>query len=421
MNKLGLVLAASLLCCGEPAFSAGFFTNGVPPAGGVQFPGTIPLTGNEALPADTNLAPSVQPQSESITTGQLRTFIQNGITTQEANNLANAQMQVAQQGTAAHACGTTSTTNFEMGADRWFCSQNAAGTASEVQQVGVTGNPGFAEGSQWWRNTGSNVQPVCLMQAMPTSVSVSLQGQYVLLSAYLEALSGLTSNLGAVQAYVITGTGNDEGFGVMTASPAVTPAWTGLAVQVAGVWDTTTTWARFSGTAVLVPSTTTEVGVELCFSPVGAGSSTDGVVATGVQLERSSIGASSPSPFEFQSFQHDLVEAQAFFYQLNEPPTASPTGINGMLYTASSQEYQLALPERMRGTIPVIAIGASGTFVIKLGSGDVVWASPAAGVCNPSACSLSSGNSISAIGQGAVQLWGAGGSGVLTVRSDKVL
>jgi hypothetical protein len=57
------------------AQAAGFLTNGLPPAGGSQYPTTVPLTGNELVPADTALPFGLNPASESVSTGQLWTFL----------------------------------------------------------------------------------------------------------------------------------------------------------------------------------------------------------------------------------------------------------------------------------------------------------------------------------------------------------
>src|SRR5215472_15100587 len=65
---LGLMLTASL------AYAGGFFTNGVPPAGGTQYPSTIPLTGSETIPVDTNLASGRNPQSEAVTVSQIAQY-----------------------------------------------------------------------------------------------------------------------------------------------------------------------------------------------------------------------------------------------------------------------------------------------------------------------------------------------------------
>lgn len=71
LNTLALAGALAFASAISPALAAGFFTNGVPVAGGTQYPGTIPLTGVEQLPADTELTGGLNPQSEAITTAQL--------------------------------------------------------------------------------------------------------------------------------------------------------------------------------------------------------------------------------------------------------------------------------------------------------------------------------------------------------------
>lgn len=67
-----LALAAGFLaalCIG--AMAAGNLTNGLPPAGGTQFPGTLPLTGLEIAPFDTQLPNGLNPATEAVSIGQI--------------------------------------------------------------------------------------------------------------------------------------------------------------------------------------------------------------------------------------------------------------------------------------------------------------------------------------------------------------
>src|ERR1700682_3523822 len=73
-NWMKVALAGTVFASAVMVGAAGFFTNGVPTAGGTQYPSTIPLTGNETVPADTNLAQGLNPASEGITTAQLAAF-----------------------------------------------------------------------------------------------------------------------------------------------------------------------------------------------------------------------------------------------------------------------------------------------------------------------------------------------------------
>jgi len=57
--------------------------NGYPQATASPFSGfatTLPLTGSETIPADTNLAYGVNPQTEVISTSQLRAYVLSGST-----------------------------------------------------------------------------------------------------------------------------------------------------------------------------------------------------------------------------------------------------------------------------------------------------------------------------------------------------
>lgn len=62
-----ILLAGALALSAAAALAGGMVTN--------QYPAvTLPLTGNETLPADTNLSQGLNPQSEAITISQLKTY-----------------------------------------------------------------------------------------------------------------------------------------------------------------------------------------------------------------------------------------------------------------------------------------------------------------------------------------------------------
>ena len=80
--KLALALALTAGVAGS-ALAAGLLTNGLPAA-------TAPLTGNETLPADTNLPQGLNPASEAITLGQLATWLRATVTTNTSTSAATA-------------------------------------------------------------------------------------------------------------------------------------------------------------------------------------------------------------------------------------------------------------------------------------------------------------------------------------------
>ena len=424
---LGASAAALLLgALTPPAAAGGFFTNGVPPAGGTQYPTTVPLTGNETIPADTNLPNGQNPQSESITVGQLGALAADPF---PRNYLDNGAFAVNQQGTGAITGGTTSITALQFAADRWFIDTNVTSGAGQGQ-IATTAAllpAGFQQVVKLWRNSGALTQPVCTLHEIETTRAIQLAGKYVVLSSYVAALAGLTAAGNAVSAYVITGTGTDQGLGTLTASPAITPAWTGIAggTTAAAIWTTTTTPTRYYTPPVLIPATATEVGVEICFTPVGSSSgATDGIALTGVQLESvaytaTTVAAPPPSAFEFHQLSYDLAQAQRFFYQVNEPASGAALSWIGEATGASTNAITVPLPVPMRGTTPVVVIPATGTFKVNIAGTATTWVTPTAGVCSTSACQITGGNTNTA---GQVELvTGGGGSGVVYVKNDVIM
>jgi hypothetical protein len=415
----------------QPALAAGFFTNGVPPAGGTQYPYTLPLTGNELIPADTQLSGGAPPQSEAISTGQLASVAAPANTPR--NLLSNGQMAINQQGTATVTGGTTSITALQFAADRWFVDTNVGSGAGQAAVITASPAPpaGFAQSVKMWRNSGALTQPVCMLQEINPTLSASVAGKYVVLSAYAASLAGLTSTGGLMNAYVIYGTGAEQGLGTLTASPAITPAWTNITSSAATNWALTTTFGRFYTPPILIPaqvssSNVTEVGVELCFTPVGSSSgATDGIALTGIQLEAVQYSAANavlappgPSAFEFHTKVYDLADAEQNFYQLNEP--ASTAAVNAICEAtgATAGACTFPLPVLMRGTTPVVVIPTTGTFKVNIAGTATTWTTPTAGVCSTAACQITIANTNTA-GQVEV-VTGGGGSGVVYVKSDVI-
>ena len=423
MTVLGAALAAPV-----PASAAGLYTNGLPSAGGSQFPNTLPLTGNELLPLDTQLPGGASPQTEAASVAQIAAAAADPF---PRNYLDNGAMAVNQQGTATITGGTTSITALQFAADRWFIDTNVTSGAGQAAVITASPAPptGFQQSVKVWRNSGALLQPVCMLQEIETSRSTQLQGKYVVLSAYLDALAGFTAAGSIVNAYVITGTGTDQGLATLTASPAITPAWTGIAggVTPTASWTITTAFARYFTAPVLIPTTATEVGVEICFTPVGSSSgATDGFAVTGVQLEPVAYSATvaqlaptGPSAFEFRPLALDLQFVQRFFYQLNEPASGAAVNMIGQATGASTNALTLPLPVPMRGTTPVVVIPTTGTFKVNIAGTPTTWVTPTAGTCSTTACQITGGNTNTA---GQVELvTGGGGSGVVYVKSDVVM
>lgn len=377
-----------------------------------------------------NISLLTGPQEASQLQSILNTLIQqiNTQTTPQAvasygtprNILDNGAMDVQQRGTGTVTCGQTSgipVTGY--GADRWGCDANVTSGAGQMAVITASPAPpaNFNASMKLWRNSGALTQPVCVWQEITTRKSVPYAGQTVTLSFYAQALAGLSAdNSNAINAYIYTGTGTDEGLGTLTASPAITPAWTGIAQAGTSAFTITTGWVRYQFSAP-IPSTATEIGVAICFTPTATGAgATDGFAFTGVQLEQGSVA----STYDYRPFIDELLTAQRYYYQISEPAAITNYLAPCQASTTTVVGCRLNLPVTMRAT-PATAV-TTGTMAVTKADGT------AASTCTITA-SAASNTAISVGLTGtcasssftagfASFLGGVGGTGKVTVSAD---
>jgi hypothetical protein len=251
------------------------------------------------------------------------------------------------------------------------------------------------------------------MQEIPTSRVVPLQGQNVSLSFYAQGLALMLAEQTTLNAYVFTGTGTDEGLGTFTASPAITPAFTGISSSLTTAFTITSAWARYS-TSFTIPATVTEAAVALCWTPTTGGTAgvTDGFRFTGVQLEQGAIASS----FEFRPFPDEQLAAQVRYYRFAEKAATYPVNGFCQALTANTNSCTLALPVPM-AKIPTITITTAGTFKVNIASSLTTIATPTAGNCDLTACIVTAANTNTA-GQVEQLTGAAGGTGVWEVSAD---
>lgn len=332
-------------CISTVSGVGGFNANGIVGGGGATGQGqansgslcaqTLPagppfLTGLETVPADTNIGANANPQSVRLPItafgnygGTPRNFLDNG-----ALNITNTN------GTATVTCAVNAAIAVTgLSADRWGCQTNVVSGAGRTAIVTASPSPpsGFVNSMKVFRTSGALTQPVCVMQEVPSPESIALQGQTVTFSFYAAALAGLVAdNGGVINAVVFSGTGTDQGLTTApTASPAITPAWTGIATALNQAISVTATYTRYAVQAT-IPATATEIGVALCFTPTATGAgATDGFAFTGAQLEN---GAAASS-FEFRKKGEETLRAQQFFYGITE---GAATTVRAMCMASST-------------------------------------------------------------------------------------
>ena len=290
------------------------------------------------------------------------------------NYLDNGAMQVIQRGTGAATCALNGAaiTSAAYGPDRWGCEVNVGSGNGTLTSITATPSPPlqFQRSVKLVRAGGALAQPQCAYQEIASYRAIQLQGQQVTFSVYEQALAGLAADQGSTtQSFnlvVITGTGTDEGLGTWTASPAITPAVTGVATAVNTNFITpvTPSWQRYSTTAA-IPTTATEIAVAICFTPTTSGqSATDGIAFTGAQLEQGAL----MTQYEFRSPGAELAEAQRYYYQYAD--NLANTFVIGMCQSNTTTVDICVLPNpvTMR-TTPTVAVATATSFAVTVPAG----------------------------------------------------
>lgn len=291
----------------------------------------------------------------------LITNINNGVTPASMGTFANFRnladngaMEVNQRGASSINCGGTTGTGSAASlgagyvADRWSCIVNVGSQAGKVQILTTTPPAGFLQYSQIIRNSGSLAQPICLLQEQETLDATHVQGQTIVLSAQMQALAGLAADNGSVVNFVLfTGTGTNQGLGSLTASPAITPAWTNISSPAIAATTITTSWARYQTAPIPIPAAATELAWGVCFTPTTttSGGATDGVNITGFQSEVSSTVASS---FEYKPYSYEQMRGYRTYFVVIEVATPQPP-YPFNCFTANTPTFAVPFPVPMRG------------------------------------------------------------------------
>lgn len=343
----------------------------------------------------------------SIVNGLIQT-INSGITPQSMapfsgprNLLDNGEMLIQQRGTGTATCSTTSgIAATAYAADRWGCDVNVTSGAGQLTPItsSPTPPPGFSQSLKLVRNSGALTQPQCAWQELKTADVTQAAGQQVIFSGYLAALAGLSADNGnAANLVIITGTGTDQGMGAlrsavgMTASPAITPVWTGLATLQTTPVTLTTAYARYNGAAVAVPTNVTEMAVGVCFTPTATGAgTTDGLAFTGMQLEIAGINSATASAYEHRPTQLELARVQRYAVAVAEA-ASGVAQYNGNVTSATACEFAYTFPVQMDVAPTLSQVGTAIT------SGTTYKAnSSTAGLTNVSAMATKVANGINA-------------------------
>jgi hypothetical protein len=247
-------------------------------------------------------------------------------------------------------------------ADRWFMVAGTA-TSANMTKTADTTVPGFSQAFVWGRASGqSSVSAIVLGQVLETLDSIRLQGSPLSLSFWAKTNSGYTG--GALGVRVGMGTGTDQ-----SASAFVNTSWTGYADVISTTQVLTSSYVRYAFIGT-VPTSATQVGCSLQFTPVGTNTGNDAISMIGVQLEQGGVTA-----FEHRDVQMELELCQRYFFQINETSTAIIAP--GAIQAANNATFIITVPVQMR-TAPTVSVTA-GSFAQQVSGGTAAVSGFAAG------------------------------------------
>jgi hypothetical protein len=383
---------AGLLASAGVAYAGGYFTPGLPYA--------TATTGNEMIPADTQLPAGAYPQTEAISVATLGGYG----SAKQFNYLIGGDFgtNLWQRGTTHTAIGNINGTAL-YGPDRWFAWGTSSSTI-QIDKTAITTVPGFTSSAKIAR-TGADVNQVCFAQEVASATSASLQGTNVELDYHALAGAGFSASGSNLAVYVVYGTGTDDGSSKMAwninTQGGGSSGWTGYAAALNGVLQPiSTTWTRYTAFAA-IPATANEVGVAFCWTPVGGSPSNDNIQLAGVQLTRyvgtpqiwspvqtagnyngqsatsptnllgtSNVSSTVPAtPFWRRPAAQETELQLSYYYQLNDPAATVRIGSCQVVTANTVVRCLVPLPVPMRAAPTITAPGSNTAFAITAADG----------------------------------------------------
>ena len=249
----------------------------------------------------------------------------------QQNPFLNSAMQIWQRGTST-ACSTTA-----YAADRWQAYRAVAGATVSRQVTNDTTNlPNIQYAARVQRDSGNTAtNAIFISQSLETINSIQFVGKTVTLSFYARAGANYSAASSALNIIVSSGTGTDQN---------VLTSYTGANNFISQTGTLTTTWQRFTYTGT-VPTTATELGTYIYYTPAGTAGANDYFEITGVQLEVGSVA--TPFHTYAATIQGELAACQRYYWR-STPGNYFGNYAIGMAGSATLAYVALKLPVTMR-------------------------------------------------------------------------
>lgn len=314
------------------------------------------------------------------------------------NLLINGEALIGNTGTAT-LTGVNTTATY--GADGFAGFSNNASASVVVGRSTANLPIGFQQAFSLQRTAANaNLTQACLVQEVETARVKAVAGSnmvFTFMGAVGATFTGVGSN---AQVTVIGGTGTDEGLATLISG------WAGAVTIVNNQLIPLTTVYGRNGVVFNIPTTVTELAVEVCWTPTGtASSTTDSLFVTGAQLEvqpgacpaipvgASPVAASAAavtcaSGYEHLSIDVEKYRANYFFTQFNEVNAVMAPCV----VTASNvQACMMPLPVPMR-VAPTVTVTLGGLQMIIDGAAGTAVVTPAGGTSTVNAAIMTAAN-----------------------------
>lgn len=263
------------------------------------------------------------------------------------NKIINGDGNIAQRASSAALGATVSYVSM----DRWAARQTGTPNAALYKNTTVIPS-GFSSAMQLYRPSSSTATGVLeLLQALDSVNSIPLQGGTVTLSFYAKAGATFSASGSNIGVSIFASTGTDQGAASMG-------GWTGATQPINVTQSITTTWTRytFSGT---IPSTTTQLGLYINWTPTGTAGADDGLYITGVQLEK----GPTATPFEYRPYGLEALLCYRYYWRY-VPENANEIIEVGQNETTTRSKPIIKLPVPMR-IAPVVSTSGAATFNLR--------------------------------------------------------
>lgn len=344
--------------------------------------GPSALTGLETIPADTNAAQGVAPQTVKVPI----TYF-TGVDNRNSIVGGDFATNLWQRGTS-FASVSPSTASFT--ADRWavYSSGNITTVNKQTGSTDVIPNAGLLASMRVVRPSGTNTTSICVSQLLDAKASAKFLGNNAVLSFYAQAGAGYLQTNDAITATIAYHTTTDSATGganTLTFAAGTITGYTAVTAQspftltstiASGVATIplTTSFARYAVTAAIPNlnasgTQVTGVGISICTGayPASTGVAGDWFEIAGVQLETGSSLLVSPRGFERRLA--GIEEAMQLYY-------AGGPGVevNGAYYNAAGNcqtsgtlnlPLQLQIPLRTPPTSGGLNVLTAGGYSVK--------------------------------------------------------